>query len=198
MSLHASAIFSSLDEVKPALRISGQSEEPDLERLINALTATFELVSSRKLKQRVLTDYRVDGNGYREISLPYVPASAVTKVDIRHPLNDAVYKTVTDTTKFVLKDPELGLLLMKEDTLIYGNRNVLVSFTAGFASDDIRWQLIKDLMLQQLSFSYRLVRNNEVGLVTKSYSDGSVSFFPPQRLLKEVRDGLTDIKDWRF
>ena len=196
MALHANALIQDLAELKDVLRVKSSEDDIDLERLVNAMTVTFESEAGRPLRKRTLTDYRLDGTGTNKLYLPFVPVSNVTKVQIRYDYNDAVYRTITDTAQFVLKSGDLGLLQLVNDWFIRGDRNILVTMDVGFQTTDMEFATAIDLMYMQIAHSFRMVKNGELGLTNKTYSDGSVSFFPASRLLKEVADGLLSIKDW--
>lgn len=198
MALHATALIDDLTELKEVLKIPGNQDDANLEMLVNGITAKFETVTERMLRKRTLTDYRINGNGLMEILLPWVPVQSVTKVEIRNTADDSVQAVVTDTSKFILKDKKLGLLTMKENVLVCGLKNILVTMEVGFNLTDMEFADCKTYLFKQLAFEYRLLRNNELGLQTRTFQDGSISFVPPVALLKEVEDGLRYWKDWYY
>lgn len=201
MALSTTALLS-LEETRDALKQKGQFDTDDVIRMINALTLVFEKQTGRLLKQRTLTDYRVDGSGDRSIVLPWIPVQSVSRVDIRN-CDDSVNVVITDSTKWKL-DKKSGILELFENLFVEGDRNVLVTMSVGYADADIELDELKNLLVMQLIIDWRRIKNNEVGIASRSMADGNVTFSggwgmsPPRRLLKEVEDGLVAFRDERL
>jgi hypothetical protein len=191
MALLATALVS-LADAKQYLNETSDDNDAQIERAINALTNTFEMETSRLLKARAVVDYRVDGNGKFEILLP-PPVQSVTKVEIRDPVTDTSLTIVTDTTKFVLKDTRTARFLMKENLLLLGYKNILISGVFGFASTDIELYKCQDLLLTQLKFDYMAWQHNETGVNARTMTDGSVAFVTRNQLLDKVQQGLDQL-----
>lgn len=187
-----------LVEAKNFVGEVNSTNDVDIQRMIDGLSALFEGYTHRKIVQQTLTDYRIDGNGCRSVLLPFSPVQSVTAVKIRYSSDDTTYKNVTDTTKFVVKDKNLGLLQMFEDTLICGKRNVLVTMSVGYLAADGELLSIKDIFLRQFQFDYIRWQNREVGVNSKTFADGSLGFVPSGGLLKETKERLDQFVDLRF
>lgn len=203
MALTANALLT-LAEAREELREKSQAFDSVIERRINALSETFEGRSGWILTEQDLEGYRVSGAGGRILLLPIVPIQDVDKIEIRSAFDDTVVTTITDTSKFILKGKDkyehsiTGRLQLFEDIFIRGTDNIAIDMTVGFAADHPRIHEAKRLLIMQLQFEYRRWQQNEAGVISRSLADGSVSFAPPQNLLKEVEDGLIDIRSWRF
>jgi hypothetical protein len=198
MALNALALLT-LDEARAAVGLKNSSSDTDLELIVNALTVAFEIEVRGPLKQRTISDYRLDGNGKNEIMLPFAPIQSVTKVEIRNGLDDSVMKVISDTSKFVLKDRERAILLLKEDVFTRGMQNILITMNAGYLATDIQMDFAKNLLTMQLSASWQRFQNKEWGITSKTLADGAITFssMPTMHyLLKEVRDGLSTLRDW--
>lgn len=194
MALHATALLS-LQEAQGALKLKTAQDDATLELIVNALTLTFEKEAGRPLKQRTLTDYRIDGTGESWVLLPFSPVQSITSISIRY-RDDTVYATISDSSKWKLIK-RTGRLELFEDVFLEGDSNVLLTMSVGFLETEIEWDTARDLFVMQLRHSWRFHQTNNFGLVSKSDADGSVSFFPPNRLLREVKDGLAALRDHR-
>jgi hypothetical protein len=197
MPLSAAALIT-VSDAKAFLKESSTDNDGDIERRINGLSFIFEAYVGRKIKQQTLTDYRVDGNNKTHLILPFVPVQSLTKIDIRYSIDDTVYKTITDSSKWTLKDKYLGLVQLKEDVFIAGSRNVLLTMSVGYLATDLDFSQYQTLLLTQLQFDYRKWDRNEIGVTSRSLQDGNIGFVPSTQLLREVRDGLDLLVDRRF
>ncbi len=225
MSLNANAILQ-LDEAREELKESSQKYDSIIERRINGLSATFDSRTGWAIAPQSLTSFRVDGNqrgsqagggviasalggtGFGGskyyILIPIVPVRAVTKIVIHQDWDDSVYATITDTTTFLLKGLDRyahslsGRLQLFNDVFLNGHCNVALDMTVGFSDSHPKLAEAKRLMMMQLQYEYKRWQNNEAGLISRSLPDGSISFAPPSSLLREVEDGLMNMKSWRF
>jgi hypothetical protein len=132
------------------------------------------------------------------MQLPFVPVQSLTKIDLRYSIADTVYKTLTDPTKWILKDKAIGLLQLTEDYFVSGCRNVLLTMSVGYLATDMEYAQLQALLLTQLQFDYRKWDRNEIGVTSRSLQDGNIGFVPSTQLLREVRDGLDLLVDRRF
>src|ERR1043166_5908887 len=197
MPLSAAALIKA-SEGKVFLKENSFHKYGDIGRRINGLSFIFEAYVGRKIKQQTLTDYRVDGNNKTHLILPFVPVQSLTKIDIHYSIDDTVYKTITDSSKWTLKDKYLGLVQLKEDVFIAGSRNVLLTMSVGYLATDLDFSQYQTLLLTQLQFDYRKWDRNEIGVTSRSLQDGNIGFVPSTQLLREVRDGLDLLVDRRF
>ena len=197
MTVAANAIVT-LNEAKAFLIEKSTEFDSDIQNQINGLSTIFDRELGRKIKNQTLTDYRVDGTGYYRIILPWAPVQSVSKVDIRNDCDDSVYKTITDSSKWILKDKKQGLLQMVEDVLICGSRNILITMSVGYIDADVELAAIKDLFLKQLKFNYVRWRNQEIGVQSRTFQDGSIGFIPSGGMLKEVTENLQGFRDTRI
>jgi uncharacterized phiE125 gp8 family phage protein len=193
-----------LDQVREELREKSNANDAVIERRINALSYTFEQRTGWVLMEQTLEGYRVSGNGRRVMHLPLIPVQSVTKIEMRDMLDDSVVQTITDTSKFLLKDIDRfgrsldGQLQLLEDTFRCGELNILIDMVVGFPKSDPKAAEAQRLFMMQLSYEYRRWLNGEAGVISRSMSDGSISFAPPQNLLREVEDGLMGMKSGRL
>jgi uncharacterized phiE125 gp8 family phage protein len=196
MALNANALLA-MPEAKSYLKITSEETDSVIERMINSLSTEFETATGRKVKQQTLTDYRIDGNGECSILLPFVPVQAVTKVDIRY-RDETVYKTITDTAKFVIKDKRLGLFGLLEDIFLCGERNILITMSVGFQAADVDWPTYQKHFLDQLTWDYQEWDKNITGVTSRSLQDGSVQYLPRSRFIPKVQEFLEYSRDKRF
>lgn len=198
-----------LAEAREELKEKSQQYDEVLQRRIDALSSTFESETGWALKQRTLTGYRMNGNNKSYALIPIVPVQSVTQIQIRYECDDTTYKTITDTSKFILKGKDeyghsiSGRLQLLDDFFLGGNANVLLNMVVGFATTHPKIEEAKRLMYMQLAYEYRRWQNNEQGLLTRSSGDGNVSFQPQfatvmTALLREVSDGLVMLRNWSF
>ena len=196
MALNANALVT-LPQAKGNLGETSSANDEIIERQINALSLSFESGTGRKLKQQTLTDYRVNGNSKTYLFLPFVPVQSVSKVEIRYSINDSIYKTITDTSKFLLKDKRTGILQLKEDSFVCGVKNILVTMSVGYLATDGELAQAQALLLTQLKFDYNKWQHNEIGVTSRTLQDGSIGFVTGSQFLKEVREGLEALQDRR-
>ncbi len=79
MSLGANAL-TSWDRVKSSLGFTTDEHQAAAEFLIDAVSATANRISGRKLKARDYTDLRLDGSGRDTIILPEYPIVSLTGI----------------------------------------------------------------------------------------------------------------------
>lgn len=187
-------VFITLDDAKTALR-QPQAADAILERKINALTLLFEKEVARKIKKQTLTGYRVDGNGRSSFRPPFLPVQSVTSIELRYSsgwgsfYDETVYKIITDTAAFTIINKK-DIVLINE-VFLWGISNVLLTMAVGYEDTDPEMSSYRDLLLTQLVYDFNRWDLYEVGAVSKTFQDGSVSYSPPTILIKEVRDGLS-------
>src|SRR5262245_57929149 len=193
MPLNSNAIVS-LAEAKNYLNITAETNDSVIERMINDLSEEFEDRTERKIKQRTLTDYRIDGNGTYCVYLPFVPVQSVTKVEIRY-TNEVVFKTITDTTKFILKSMNVGRLELIEDLFMIGSRNILITMSIGYPTTDCHWSSFQTHFLNQLHWDYQEWDKNIIGVSSRGLQDGSVQYLPRSRFIPKVQQFLRSMRD---
>jgi hypothetical protein len=145
-------------------------------------------------------------SGRTSIHIPTIPVQAVTRIEIRQEWDEAVFATITDTATFILKGMDeynhsfSGQLELIDGTIFLpGRNNVLLDMTIGFATTHPVLSEVHRLMSMQLQYEYKRWQRNEGGLLSSSVPDGSISFAPATNILKEVADGLMNLRDrWRL
>lgn len=177
-----------------AYRVDGSTE--------GSTTSDF-LVGAGYGQQYTSDGYRFWGSRYH-IRIPIVPIQSVSKIEMRYQANDLTYQTITDPTQFILKGMDrfghslTGHLQLFNFSFLPGKENILLDMRVGFSSDHPTLAQMKRLMIMQLAYEFNRWDKNEVGIISRSLPDGSVSYVPPQNLLREVEDGLNDVHSWSF
>jgi hypothetical protein len=200
LALHETALIS-MEQGRAALDLAKQSQDADLELAINALTIAFEREVGGPLKARTLTDYRLDGTGGDWLVLPFIPVQSIAKLDIRY-TDGTSYLVLIDDTKWTV-GKKSGLLELVEDCFVEGRQNILVTMSVGWAPGDLELAELQMLLIMQLKVDWNRIKNNEIGLSSRTMADGGVNFAggwgvsPPRRFLLEVSDGLERFKDKR-
>jgi hypothetical protein len=203
MALAVNALMT-VDQVREELREKSLANDGIIEHRINALSYTFEQRTGWVLAEQELEGFRVNGNGQSVLHLPLVPVQLVSQIEMRNSVDDSVSLTITDTTKFLLKDIDRfgrsldGHLQLFEDTFLCGELNILLDMVVGFPKGDPKLAEAQRLFMMQLSYEYRRWINGEAGVISRSMADGSVAFASPQNLLREVEDGLMGMKSGRI
>lgn len=206
MALNANAI-ASLDQVREELKMKSQAAEGPLERRVNALSRTFEEQTGLVIVERTLAAFRVDGSGWNSLRIPQLPVQSVTKVDPRWEFDDSAYVApMTNASAWLLKDLDeyghshtgyLKLLLVSAATAVifpYGKGNILLDMKIGYAKTHPVRSEIERLFFMQLAYDFKRWDQNEAGILSRSLSDGSVTFASSTNLLKEVTDGLEALR----
>lgn len=178
------------------------SSDFKIEDRIDALSTSFESRTGMILKKRTFTDYRVDGSGCYVMRVPLLPVQSVSKIEMRYDWDDSVYQTITSTTEFILKNKRTGYLQLINMPFLCGNQNVLLTMQCGFDEADSEFAQdlaeILGLFKRQLQSDWQLYSAREEGISSKSYVDGSITYFPRRELLPDVEFGLDRIRLRRF
>lgn len=181
------------------------SADFQLEDRINALSTTFESRTRMIIKQREFTNYRIDGTGQRYLRIPLLPVQSVSQVQIRYELDDSVLTTLTSASEFILKSQWTGRLQLINYGLvgfIRGYKNILLNMQCGFDEADSEFAQdlaeILGLFRRQLQSDWQLYSAREEGISSKSYVEGSITYFPRRELLPDVEFGLDRIRLRRF
>lgn len=186
MALAATAIVS-LDNAKTRLKLSSADHDAIVESMIENATALIEAELGRPVVARTLTGMRIDGTGEHEILIPWTPVQAVTSFEIRDDRDDTSIVTISDSSKWILKDAELGLVRLTEEIFYEGEKNVLFTGSVGFASSDLRMKTFIEACYIALDDLYRRWDRTELSLINKSYPDGQATMVPAASLPPAVR-----------
>jgi len=183
MSVSANAIVA-LDLVKERLKENKADNDAVIERMIDTFTRLIELEIRGPVKQRTITDYRFSGNGGASMRLPrsITPLISITKIEIRNNTTDVVEESLTAASDWIIKDLDTGLIRLTDKTFTLGVNNVLLTGSVGYSTADERYRPFEDACYIAIEDYYRRWGLRELGVVTKTYSDGSVSLIPAASL----------------
>ena len=90
-----------------------------------------------------------------------------------------------------MKDPEIGQIKLVGYDFPVGRNNILFSGAVGFDTTDIRYRNFEEAAYIAIDDYYKRFQKGELGIVSRSYSDGSASFIPPAALPPSVRQLLS-------
>lgn len=186
MALNANALVS-LADTKAHLGIPALDTTQDMrvERLINTASQLIEDHTDRKLTYQSY-DVRRDGRRADRLVLPEWPVVAITSV-----YDDASWEfqpqTVIDPTEYGVEE-ESVLVLKNGRKFARGNRNVRVTYTAGYRT---LTGMVGDPIPSTLSYACLMIvdwldgikADRRLGVSSKSKNGESISFtdaLPPQ------------------
>jgi uncharacterized phiE125 gp8 family phage protein len=117
-----------MEQLRRWLRVSDTSFDATLEEIGNAVTDEIERLTNRLYVQRTVSEIR-DGDGGRRLELRRYPVSAVTSFTV----DDAAVAAADYDL-----DKEGGVIwLLNGKRLTRGERNVKVTYTAGYVLADV-------------------------------------------------------------
>ena len=186
MAVSETAIVT-LEDAKTRLFESGSGNDSAIEAMIDHATALIEADLGRPVRKRRVTNQRIDGTGTPELLIPWTPVQSIDRIEIRDDYDDSGVQTITDSSKWILKDAETGLMRLTEDIFAEGRANILFTGDVGFAAVDVRFGTFKEAAYIAVDDYYRRWGNREIGVVNKSYPDGSASYVPAASLPPMVR-----------
>jgi len=161
----------SLAEVKNFIDMIVSNSETDdlLSNLINRYSILFENYMNRDILSREYTQY-YDGGGHDMLFLNQYPITTISGIwdDSDWEWNST---TEVDSTSYRVSDEASGIINFRYTTLGDYIENIKIIYTAGYSSvpEDIKLSCIKEV-----ARSYK--GRNEVGVVSKTLADGSVSY----------------------
>lgn len=182
-----------------ALRGSGlapNSDQAQVELLINAVTEDGEALAGRLLKARtygagagLLDPHDFDGSGTDTLILPAYPVNTVTHVYID---DTWVFGagTEVDSGDYTWY-PDEGLLVYPRGTFPKGRKNVRVEYNGGFSTVPDR---IQRATVEAVVWNLSRLRGNSIGMRTQSTDAGVSSSFEiemplsARRVFENLRD----------
>ena len=191
MALNANAILT-LDDAKERLFEKSEENDPIIEKMIDHFTGLIENEIGTFAVQRTLTDERVDGTGTAEILLPWPPIVSITSFKINDDGDDTTCETITDSTKWIEKDLNAGLIRLTESAFIRGTRNILFTGDVGFVSTGLDFRNLEEAAYIMLDDYYRRWERREIAVVQKSYPDGTATYIPAAPIPPLARNILLD------
>lgn len=175
MAVNATAIIS-LANAKNRLFEAGTTNDSVIEQMIDHFTQRIEAEVGRPVKKRTVTDKRIDGTGDQWIFIPWTPVFSITQFQVRGNEDDSIVATITDSSKWIMKDPDIGEVKLIYDTFVEGRKNILFTGAVGFETTDIRYKAFEEAMYVALSDLYKRWESKSMSVVQKSFPDGSASF----------------------
>lgn len=181
MSLLSNALVT-VEEAELYLALEPDQDIEKLERLINGISGQFERETTRKLKRQEITRHPLDGTGCDTIRLPWTPLFTVREIIQLH-RDGSTDWAITNTespeqlanSEFTV-NPNTGVLRLYGRTFQYGTDNVLVSWDPGYPSASLDMEYLRTLLLIQLEYDYRQSKDGNVGIASKQFQDGGITY----------------------
>lgn len=193
MAVNANAIIT-LAEGKVFLGEAAATGTNDgtIEEMINSISTLIEIEVARKVVQQTVSSYRMDGNGKTYLMVPYVPLKSVTSVVVKDTRDDTTLETYTS---FSVVNANTGRLMLTDGNVFpEGRDNVVLGMSVGFATTDYELAVFKEAAYLQLKNDYKRWESQEIGLMSRSLPDGSVTLTPPRGLLLQVLEMIRPYK----
>lgn len=179
MSVDAAVALITLTQAKTHLKITGSTEDPLLEEMINRSGQFCATYVGRALKSAERTEY-YDGKGSRKLQLIEFPVTAVSSVNVDG-LRAWGSSTAIDVAANVIIDGPAGILTLWNNGGVFacGQSNVRVVYTAGYkdsADNLVPWDLQEaSLIILQLSYK-RHYQDQRIGLVSETVGDRTYNY----------------------
>jgi hypothetical protein len=157
--------------------LAPNTDQTQVEYLINAVTEEAEMISGRNLKARAYgvglsTPYDFDGSGAEKLILPNYPINTVTHlyIDSQRAFGS---DTEVDTDDFTFY-PDEGILAYPFVGFPRGVRNVRVVCNAGFSTVPDR---VQKAVVEAVAWNLGRLRGSSIGMRTVSSPDGVASSY---------------------
>lgn len=163
------ADLTTLTNVKSFLNIdsTNSNNDAELSRLITSYSSLIRSWVNRDLTTASYVDY-CNGTGSNMIMFPNYPVTAVSSVTIDN--------TVVTSTDYMFD--ETRLILKNGRTFTYGRNNVVLSYTAGFATVPYE---IEQICIEMVSKTFK--KRDRIGLSSKGLAGETTSYD-----LQDMRD----------
>ncbi len=143
--------------------------------VVNAVASRMNAEAGRKLKASTYTEY-YDGDGGNELILRHFP---LTSTEITICVDETRAFTSTDyqvSGTDIMLDTEAGIVRLDGDSFSDGERNVKVSYSAGYSSSGPEWALIGAAKEYLQLLWQRATKRDTIGLRTESFEGGSRTY----------------------
>lgn len=181
MSINTYALCS-LTDVKLFMGVTGANSDMDdlLSELINRFSVLFETHISRNILSRSYTETHDGGDFYMLFTAQY----PIISVESIHDSSDWSWtdSTLIDSDEYmVTSGGRFNVVVLKSTTFTDYLENVQIIYTAGYATVP---EDIQQCIIEEVARSYK--NKEEVGVTSKSLSDGSVSYSAQGLLTKTL------------
>ncbi|MBI5192764.1 MAG: hypothetical protein HZA08_04900 [Nitrospirae bacterium] len=172
-----------ISDLKLFMDKSDDAHDGLLSLIVEQISSRLESYMNRQLKKMSRTEYFTGGNRLYWLKAFPVDESQTLTVKV-----DSI--TQTKDSDYYLW-PEIGEIEFTSSVPATKPRNIEVTYTGGYAELNGVLQVPDDIMracLMQSAFEFR--RRKDIGLLTVTMPDGSVTTQSPAKLLKEVEESI--------
>lgn len=164
--------IATLDDIKTYTGITTNNQDALLKSLIPGCLAAIGAFCNRVFPNRTVTEYR-DGNGSSRMQLANYPVTSFSSLTID---GRTIPASVNGGPGYVVF-PGTRRIVLNGYTFFYGNRNVVMTFNAGFGDDAGVCPWPDDLKLALIMFVVtRAKERDRLGIGSKGLAGESVSF----------------------
>lgn len=170
------ANFATRQQVKDFLGISASTDDAQIDALLERTSRMIANYTNRELLEATYTDEQYDGDGHeRDIVLKQYPVSTLTTVKWILDRVNSTTETLTELLDYILrqkndtKNP--GIVRLLAGVWPQGSDNILITYTAGYASASIP----ADLVQAQIDWVSYILGNKESRIGISSYRLGQFS-----------------------
>ncbi len=176
MAVDATVSLISLDAVKEYLKITADTEDAVLERMIDQVSSWANDVTGRHIKERTITEY-CDGDGSAELILGSYPVQQIISL---HDDPNRVFdgSSQIDVPRDVVLNSASGVIRLwnQRSAFTKGVANIRVIYRAGYPEvavpHDIRLAVLKTIA-HQYRHGYA---DGKVNIVTDTIGDRTLTF----------------------
>lgn len=152
---------------------ASDEEQEYVEDIINAASARANKETKRLLLARDLTEY-YNGNGGQILPLRQWPINSVSSLYLDSAREFDSSSLVEESLYLI--DPDSETFLVLEGTVLpVGYRTVKVSYNAGYASDDIPYDL-EESVLELVAYWYKEFSDKRIGVSNRSQESRQTSY----------------------
>jgi len=181
--------LTTLATVKLQLEIAGTNYDTLLERYIDSVTARFETMTDRLLKQRTITEYQ-DGRNNASTLLDQWPAEKPTEfwVDSTGLFTDSDRQLAVADYELELsgRGEGVGVTLINKCRIGRGRRNVKIVYLGGYATIPAD---LEDAAIWAVEFMYDMRSDRRIGTESKGKNQETTRF------LENFPSFITDVTD---
>jgi hypothetical protein len=176
-----------LDEAKAYIGKITDEDTAILEQIIEGVGVQFNSYTNRHLITANYANEAYDGNGKQIMWLKNYPITGNMAV-----VEDDIALTAGNNNDYLCYNDE-GKLLRINDVWYYGPKEIQITYTAGYNATSGTITLpteIRLACLQQVAAEFQRYKTKSFREVSRSFSDGSVSYENGTGLIDPVRDIL--------
>ena len=187
MALNTNALCT-LAQVKTFISETADGNDAIIEQAINHFSTAIEQFTRRRLKLQSINE-RFTGSGAARAWLPWAPISSITNVQIYSAETNELLEDIVPPRVWVA-DAGNGELALASGVFPAASGACLFDGRVGYSVTHRSYPTFKQALLLSAFDFYKRWQGNNVGLVSKSYPEGSADFIPAANLSPQVRSML--------